>query len=131
MRGTMNRIFSSIESMFVGIYYAAIFLTPANIRNGARSIGTLGLRVADFMPSIRGAAPLAALILVVMMFAPGLSLCQTAPASENTAAAVSAALPQDVVELRREGNEALYNMDYATARAKFEEIKKRIPQHPA
>jgi tetratricopeptide (TPR) repeat protein len=37
----------------------------------------------------------------------------------------------EVIELRREGNEALYNMEYATARAKFEEIKKRAPHHPA
>src|SRR5262245_17103795 len=127
----MNRIFSSVESMFVGIYYAAIYLTPANIRNAANTISDFGVRIADFTSSIRSAAPLTALILGVMMFAPAMSLCQTASAAENTAAALSAALPPDVVELRREGNEALYNMDYTTARAKFEEIKKRIPQHPA
>ena len=44
----MNRIFSSVESMFVAVYYAAIFLTPANVRNAANVIGTLGLRIADF-----------------------------------------------------------------------------------
>jgi len=45
--------------------------------------------------------------------------------------AVSAALPAEVMELRREGSEAMFNIDYATAVAKFEEIRKRLPQHPA
>src|SRR5262249_57169875 len=60
---------------------------------------------------------------------------QSAPnpqsAIRDPQSAISAALPQDAIVLRREGNEALYNMDYSTARAKFEEIKKRIPHHPA
>jgi hypothetical protein len=127
----MNRIFSSVESVFVAIYYAAIFLTPANVRNAAKVIADCGLRIADCARAMRGVAPQAALILSAVIFAPALSLSQVVPAAENTTAAVSAALPQDVIELRREGNEALYNMDYATARAKFEEIRKRIPQHPA
>ncbi len=117
--------------MFVAVYYAAIFLTPANVRGATNVIGTLGLRIADFARSLRAAAPQAALIFCGLMFAPALGWSQAAPAAENTAAALSAALPQDVIELRREGNEALYNMDYATARAKFEEIRKRIAHHPA
>ncbi len=130
----MNRFFSTVESAFVAIYYAAIFLTPTNVRNAARVIADCGhflWMIADFSGSSRGAAPQAALILCGLMFAPALSMGQAVAAAENATAAVSAALPQDVVELRREGNEALYNMDYATARAKFEEIRKRIPQHPA
>jgi len=35
------------------------------------------------------------------------------------------------MELRREGHEAMYNLDSATAVAKFEEIRKRAPHHPA
>jgi len=138
----MNRIFSSIESVFVAIYYAAIFLTPANIRNAARMIAgcgqwvlrpiaDCGLRIADFARSPLGAAPHAALIFCGLTFAPALGLGQAATATESTTTAVSAALPQDVIGFRREGNEALYNMDYATARIKFEEIRKRVPQHPA
>jgi hypothetical protein len=127
----MNRIVSSVEGMFVAVYYAAIFLTPANVRNAANLIADCGSRIADLARSMRGVAPQAALILSAVIFAPALSLSQAAPAMENATAVISAALPQDVVELRREGNEALYNMDYATARAKFEEIRKRIPQHPA
>jgi tetratricopeptide (TPR) repeat protein len=128
----MNRIFSSVDNTFVAIYYAAIFLTPANVRGAARLIADCGLRIADFARSSRRAAPQAALIFCGLMFASAPGSGQTAQSqSPNQQPATSAALPQDVVELRREGNEALYNMDYATARAKFEEIRKRIPHHPA
>ena len=41
------------------------------------------------------------------------------------------ALPSDIMKLRREGHEALYNLDHATAVEKFEEIRKRLPHHPA
>ncbi|MGH9833984.1 MAG: tetratricopeptide repeat protein [Blastocatellia bacterium] len=128
----MNRIFPSIESMFVAVYYAAIFLTPANIRNAGRVVAVCGSRVEDLAHSARSSAPQVAIILAALMFAPLLSLGQTTATPETGAAAASsAALPSEVIELRREGNEALYNMDYATARAKFEEIKKRAPHHPA
>src|SRR4029453_848977 len=40
------------------------------------------------------------------------------------------ALPPDVIELRAEGDAALYNLDYATARSKYEEIRRRVPHHP-
>ncbi len=127
----MNRIFSSVESMFVAIYYAVIFVTPANVRNAGNMIKCVSRRIADCVRAMRVEGAQTALILGALMIAPALSWGQPAPPAENTTAAASAALPQDVIELRREGNEALYNMDYATARAKFEDIKKRIPQHPA
>src|SRR5215475_770356 len=137
-RGTMNRIFSSVDSMFVAMYYAVVFLTPANVRGAARLIAVCGLRIADFARSLREVTSHAALIFCGLMLAsaPGLGQTeQSAPnpqsAIRNPQSVISAALPQDAVVLRREGNEALYNMDYATARAKFEEIKKRIPHHPA
>ncbi len=41
------------------------------------------------------------------------------------------ALPSDIMKLRREGHEALYNLDHATAVEKFEEIRNRLPHHPA
>ncbi|MFN0108062.1 MAG: tetratricopeptide repeat protein [Blastocatellia bacterium] len=44
---------------------------------------------------------------------------------------ISAALAPEVLELRRLGNAALYNIDYAAARTKFEEVRKLQPQHPA
>src|SRR5262245_49409625 len=134
----MNRIFSSFDSMFVAIYYAAIFLTPANCRGAARVIGAIGLRIADFARSLREVTSQAALIFCGLMLASAPGLGQTATGASNPQsairhpqAAISAAWPQDAVVLRHEGNEALYNMDYATARAKFEEIKKIIPLHPA
>src|SRR5262247_399226 len=134
----MNRIFSSVDNMFVAIYYAAVYLTPANLRGAARLIAGCGLRIADFARALRGAAPQAALIFcgVMLASAPGLGeISQSAPNPQSPIrdpqSVTGAALPQDVIVLRREGNEALYNMDYATARAKFEEIKKIIPHHPA
>jgi tetratricopeptide (TPR) repeat protein len=52
-------------------------------------------------------------------------------ADSGNAAASSSALPPEVMELRREGHEALYNLDSATASAKFEEIRRLAPHHPA
>ncbi len=49
----------------------------------------------------------------------------------NPATVAGAALMPEVIELRRAGNAALYNIDYETARQKFEEIRKLQPQHPA
>lgn len=43
----------------------------------------------------------------------------------------SAALPAEALKLSIDGAEANYNLDYDTARAKFEEIRKKFPQHPA
>lgn len=43
----------------------------------------------------------------------------------------SAALSPEAGALKREGNAAIYNMDYAAARAKFEELRKLAPRHPA
>lgn len=55
----------------------------------------------------------------------------TAVADSGNGAAISGALPPEVMELRREGHEALYNLDSATAVEKFEEIRRRAPHHPA
>ena len=80
-------------------------------------------------------AALAAAIL--FLSAAGLGQLQPAPArigpagSDSGNAPVSGALPPEVMELRREGHESLYNMDPVTATAKFEEIRKLTPHHPA
>lgn len=42
-----------------------------------------------------------------------------------------ASLSPALLDLRREANFALYNVDYVTARDKFEEIRKIMPNHPA
>jgi hypothetical protein len=49
----------------------------------------------------------------------------------NSSQSVPAALPPGLIEIRGGGNEALYNLDYATARGKFTELRDRLPQHPA
>lgn len=67
-----------------------------------------------------------AILLPVVVY--GQTETGTAPA---TAPTVSAALTPEVIELRKAGNAALYNIDYATARVKFEEVRKLQPQHPA
>ncbi|MBO0861627.1 MAG: hypothetical protein J2P21_24705, partial [Chloracidobacterium sp.] len=138
----MNHIF---PSLLVGIHYAVILLTPASVRGAARVIGTMGLRIENLLRNVREVAPQTALVLGVAMFASAPGFGQNATAiilnqgrnqgrnqgGNQGQSAITGALPPDVIVLRREGNEALYNMDYATARAKFEEIKKKMPNHPA
>jgi hypothetical protein len=75
---------------------------------------------------------------LLFLFATGLGQLQPAPsrigpvaADSGNAAAASAALPPEIMELRREGHEALYNLDSVTAVEKFEEIRRRTPYHPA
>lgn len=70
-------------------------------------------------------------VVTLILLLPAVTLGQTASVTDANSPAVSAALPPDVIQLRREGGAAIYNIDYATARAKFEEVRKRVPQHPA
>jgi tetratricopeptide (TPR) repeat protein len=67
------------------------------------------------------------LTCIVMVPAAG----QAQTAGGNGAADLGGALPPDIIELRREASAATYNIDYAGAREKYEEIRKRYPQHPA
>lgn len=55
----------------------------------------------------------------------------TTTAQTTSVTSSGAEPPKEMIELRREGYAANYNLDYATARAKFEEIRKRWPNHPA
>jgi tetratricopeptide (TPR) repeat protein len=59
------------------------------------------------------------------------SFGQAQSALPGTDPSGGAALPPEIMRLRREGNESMYNLDYETAIAKFEEIRTRLPQHPA
>ncbi|MBO0801196.1 MAG: hypothetical protein J2P31_20445, partial [Blastocatellia bacterium] len=56
---------------------------------------------------------------------------QTESSNVSADTHTGAALPPEILALRREANAATYNIDYATAREKYEEIRKRLPQHPA
>jgi len=69
--------------------------------------------------------------LVILSISPLAAFPQDEGTTQSDVQSISAALPADVLELRREGAEATYNIDYATARAKYEEIRKRLPYHPA
>lgn len=64
-------------------------------------------------------------LLVTLIVA---SNAQTQPPAATPS---SAEPPKEMIELRREGYAANYSLDYATARAKFEEVRKRWPNHPA
>ncbi|HKQ89305.1 MAG TPA: hypothetical protein VJZ77_01385, partial [Blastocatellia bacterium] len=87
----MNRIFSSIDSMFVTVYYAAIFLTPSNVRGAARFIAGCGLRIADFARSLREVTSQAALIFCGLMLASAPGLGQTEQSAPNPQSAIRAA----------------------------------------
>jgi tetratricopeptide (TPR) repeat protein len=70
----------------------------------------------------------------VLLMAAALILCvagANAVGQTTPSRAVPAALPPELIEIRGVGNEALYNLDYATAREKFTELRDRAPQHPA
>ncbi|MFN8003684.1 MAG: hypothetical protein U0X75_22025 [Acidobacteriota bacterium] len=126
----MNRIWSVIENSLLAAYFAANFLNPTNLRGAARMISGLALRVTARLRAQKDLVPQLALAFVLLI--PSAAFGQTPPAVTDAAsAAVSAALPAEVLELRRVGNAAVYNLDYVTAREKFEEIRKRLPQHPA
>jgi tetratricopeptide (TPR) repeat protein len=57
---------------------------------------------------------------------------QTPPQKQATVGgAEAAALSAEFEKLRLEGNEALYNLDYATAREIFQRMTRIAPEHPA
>lgn len=64
-------------------------------------------------------------VLIISCIASGDAAGQTVSAQP-----IPAALPAELIEVRRMGTEALYNLDYSTARAKFTELRDRLPQHP-
>jgi hypothetical protein len=76
------------------------------------------------------AAPI--LLLALVFFVPNPVAAQQQAA--NAKAKPAAAAPLDVAEfdrLRNEGNDALYNMDYKTARERYQGMTKLAPDHPA
>jgi len=120
----MVRLLSYSESILVALSFCMTHITSANLHNLAGLFSNLNSRISN---QIQPPTAVALALLLV----PAAGFAQTSAAAESAAPAVSAALPADILELRREGSEAMYNIDYATARAKFEEIRKRLPQHPA
>jgi tetratricopeptide (TPR) repeat protein len=72
-----------------------------------------------------------AALATALLFLSTVGSGQTRYAPAESDPTVSGALPSELMELRREGYESMYNLDNATAVAKFEEIRKRAPRHPA
>ena len=112
-----HRTLSLIQAALMALNYALAYLTPAAVRNLAqvikRALRPHGLAVC----------------LALLLPAPALS--QSVANAETQPATAGAALSPESIELQRAGNAALYNIDYAGARAKFEELRRRLPQHPA
>ncbi len=70
-------------------------------------------------------------IVATLFLIPTVSVGQEQSTTTASGPVVGAALPPEIMELRREGSEAMFNIDYTTAVSKFEEIRKRMPHHPA
>lgn len=129
----MFRFSSYIE----GAAFAAPFcVTPPGVHNTKRTLFNTRSRITWRLSSIQ---PMSAFIVALLLL-PTISFGQTqsTPAGSSlmgsSAASdpvAGAALPPEIMQLRREGHEAMYNLDSATAMAKFEEIRKRLPRHPA
>ncbi|MBK7601611.1 MAG: DUF3808 domain-containing protein [Acidobacteria bacterium] len=71
-----------------------------------------------------------ATVLALTLLLPVNASGQSEPRPAAEASITPAALSPEIIELRRAGTEAVYNLDYATARAKFEEIRRQLPSHP-
>jgi tetratricopeptide (TPR) repeat protein len=73
-----------------------------------------------------------ALLLIFFSFAdPAQAQQANAETTKSESGASSAALSPELIQVRMEASAAIYNLDYATARTKFEEIRQRKPDHPA
>lgn len=138
----LYRILSSLESSFIAVYYAAQYLTPANVRGVVQTVVHLKSQLANFKATCqtthKANLELPGLAVCALLLCTGSALAQapsqTAASTGTTSATATispAALSAELRALRNEGNAALFNIDYATARAKFEEIRKLAPQHPA
>jgi tetratricopeptide (TPR) repeat protein len=68
--------------------------------------------------------------LVLLIPVAGFAQSPSADVSTTSATAASAALTTEVMALRRAGAEAIFNLEYAAAKTRFEEIKKLMPHHP-
>lgn len=95
------------------------------------------------LPAVLFVIHVTVLLLIILLASYSLAHAQGAtqklqPGStgKTPAAAVAATAPVEVErarfdKVRREGFEALYNLDYETARARFKELARLYPDHPA
>jgi tetratricopeptide (TPR) repeat protein len=133
------RIFSSLENSFIAAYYVALYLTPANVRGLWQTVAQLKTQIVRRRARGKATpnhslawASLLLLCCASASFGQSSNPVAVKPISASTASTTSpAALLPAARELREQGTAALFNIDYATARAKFEEIRQLMPQHPA
>ncbi|MGE0883881.1 MAG: tetratricopeptide repeat protein [Blastocatellales bacterium] len=126
----MTRLWSYVESAAVAVYFTANFLTPANVRNTAGRFAGGSAQIINRLKRRKNLA-LTIIATALILSSPALAQTQSAAIASNGAPVVTSALSAEVIELRRAGNAAIYNLEYGKAREKFDEIKKLIPQHPA
>jgi tetratricopeptide (TPR) repeat protein len=134
----MLRILSRVGNSMAALAAALLFLGVLNLFANAREVG------AD--PCVRSGVVLCSTTGADTQVCPhtdwqaaaSSGQSQSPPAVKGNVGSVApggpasaAVLPPEIMELRREGHEALYNLDSVTAVAKFEEIQRRMPHHPA
>ena len=120
----MKQQIVTLEGALMALYFGLTHLTPATVRGLILTARCGAERAGLRRQSSRAAAAALALLCLI---SPGRALSQAPGAAKPG----GAALPPEVIAVRDEGSRALYNMDYATARAKFEEVRRLLPQHPA
>lgn len=133
------RIFSSLESSFIAAYYVALYLTPENLRGVWQSLAHVKAKLAQHLNRnlTSGNQLVLGASLVLLCYAspvwgqPANSAAGSPNPGTVNVPVSPAALTPEVRALRDAGTAALFNIDYATARAKFEEIRQIAPQHPA
>jgi tetratricopeptide (TPR) repeat protein len=128
-----ERTLSIIQGTLLALNFLLMFI-PLPGRGGWKEIAapmtaliTLSFRQVKASANIF-CAGLLSILLITMLPAPGTAQSEGAL---NPAPRLTAALPDDILTVRQEAYDAVYNLDYTTARAKFEEIRKRLPDHPA
>lgn len=137
----LYRLLTSLESLFIAAYYLALYLTPAHVRGALQTARRFKQEWQPWLAHVARSASVqrpSAWIGLWLLCATTMALGQpangTAPNNPPTATASAtspAALTPALRELRDAGTAALFNIDYTTARAKFEEIRQQAPQHPA
>jgi predicted Zn-dependent protease len=129
---------SSLESVVVAAYYAALYLTPANVRGVVRLFAPIKARIehlksniSNQQPSLEAFSHFSLVVLFGALLLGSPTLAQSTALPAPSASLIAAKLPPEIIALRNAGTAALFNIDYTTARNNFEEIRKQLPQHPA
>ncbi len=130
-----ERSLSIIQGALLALNFLLTFVPPPGRGAWREAGGKLSairhVTTRQMKASWQALARLAVIASVVLLLWPCAVTAQTPATGMAAPAVASGALPDDMVALRREASDAVYNLDYTTARAKFEEIRRRLPDHPA